>query len=148
MPTRLTKTRKHRGHVSAGHGRVGKHRKHPGGRGLAGGAHHHRCVSTCLYSTQKLTRFRVLIRTNFDKYHPGYFGKVGMRRFHLTRNAQWNPTINVDKLWTLVPEEHKKDLKEDSQVVPVVNVLHHGYSKVLGNGRFVLTAGNRRVAWD
>uniref|UniRef100_A0A669F2M3 Uncharacterized protein n=2 Tax=Euteleostomi TaxID=117571 RepID=A0A669F2M3_ORENI len=25
-----------------GHGRVGKHRKHPGGRGNAGGMHHHR----------------------------------------------------------------------------------------------------------
>merc|ERR1711939_850444 len=76
MPTRLTKTRKHRGHVSAGHGRVGKHRKHPGGRGLAGGQHHH--------------------RTNMDKYHPGYFGKVGMRYFHLTRNQYWKPTINLD----------------------------------------------------
>jgi large subunit ribosomal protein L27Ae len=42
MPTRFSKTRKHRGHVSAGHGRVGKHRKHPGGRGMAGGFHHHR----------------------------------------------------------------------------------------------------------
>merc|ERR1711937_1025649 len=42
MPTRTSKTRKHRGHVSAGKGRVGKHRKHPGGRGLAGGQHHHR----------------------------------------------------------------------------------------------------------
>lgn len=58
-----------------------------------------------------------------------------MRRFHLTRNALWNPTINVDKLWTLVPEEHKKGLTDKSQVVPVVDVLHHGYSKVLGNGR-------------
>jgi hypothetical protein len=28
-----------RGHVSAGKGRVGKHRKHPGGRGMAGGQH-------------------------------------------------------------------------------------------------------------
>lgn len=28
MPTRFSNTRKHRGHVSAGHGRVGKHRKH------------------------------------------------------------------------------------------------------------------------
>ena len=65
-----------------------------------------------------------------------------MRRFHLTRNALWNPTVNVDKLWTLVPEEHKKDLKEDSEVVPVINVLDYGYSKVLGNGRFVLSAGN------
>jgi hypothetical protein len=50
MPTRFTKTRKHRGHVSAGHGRVGKHRKHPGGRGLAGGAHHHRCVGPVILS--------------------------------------------------------------------------------------------------
>ncbi|THU93653.1 hypothetical protein K435DRAFT_779775 [Dendrothele bispora CBS 962.96] len=104
----------HRGHVSAGHGRVGKHRKHPGGRGLAGGQHHH--------------------RTNFDKYHPGYFGKVGMRQFHLTRNKYWRPIINVDKLWTLVSEEEKKGLTEDSEVVPVIDTLRHGYGKVLGNG--------------
>lgn len=37
-----------------------------GGRGLAGGQHHH--------------------RTNIDKYHPGYFGKVGMRYFHKQKN--------------------------------------------------------------
>ena len=78
MPTRLTKTRKHRGHVSAGHGRVGKHRKHPGGRGMAGGQHHH--------------------RTNLDKYHPGYFGKVGMRYFHKLQNQFWKPVINLDKV--------------------------------------------------
>uniref|UniRef100_A0A0K8R5E8 Large ribosomal subunit protein uL15 n=1 Tax=Ixodes ricinus TaxID=34613 RepID=A0A0K8R5E8_IXORI len=39
--TNKKKTRKLRGHVSHGHGRVGKHRKHPGGRGNAGGQHHH-----------------------------------------------------------------------------------------------------------
>ena len=67
-----------RGHVSAGKGRVGKHRKHPGGRGLAGGQHHH--------------------RTNLDKYHPGYFGKVGMRYFHKQGNHFWKPVINLDKV--------------------------------------------------
>ena len=67
-----------RGHVSAGYGRVGKHRKHPGGRGLAGGQHHH--------------------RTNMDKYHPGYFGKVGMRYFHKQGNHFWKPVINLDKV--------------------------------------------------
>merc|ERR1712223_1127892 len=67
MPTHARKTRKMRGQVSHGHGRIGKHRKHPGGRGLAGGQHHH--------------------RINFDKYHPGYFGKVGMRHFHLKRTS-------------------------------------------------------------
>ena len=40
MVTHLKKNRKDRGHVSAGKGRVGKHRKHPGGRGNAGGQHH------------------------------------------------------------------------------------------------------------
>ncbi|OAA55513.1 60S ribosomal protein [Niveomyces insectorum RCEF 264] len=117
MPTRFSKTRKHRGHVSAGKGRVGKHRKHPGGRGMAGGMHHH--------------------RTNVDKYHPGYFGKVGMRRFHLLRNHQWNPVINVDKLWSLVPEDvREKYLSgEKKDTAPVIDLLPLGYSKLLGKGR-------------
>jgi len=37
MATTKKKTRKLRGHVSHGHGRIGKHRKHPSGRGNAGG---------------------------------------------------------------------------------------------------------------
>lgn len=43
---------------------IGKHRKHPGGRGNAGGMHHH--------------------RINFDKYHPGYFGKVSCILWSIT----------------------------------------------------------------
>ncbi|KAK0550611.1 60S ribosomal protein L28 [Tilletia horrida] len=113
MPTRFSNTRKHRGHVSAGHGRIGKHRKHPGGRGLAGGQHHH--------------------RTNFDKYHPGYFGKVGMRHYHLTRNSTHKPVINLDKLWTLVSAETRKSAS--SSEVPVIDTLAAGYGKVLGKGR-------------
>ncbi|KIX01053.1 uncharacterized protein Z518_10119 [Rhinocladiella mackenziei CBS 650.93] len=137
MPTRLTKTRKLRGHVSAGHGRVGKHRKHPGGRGLAGGQHHH--------------------RTNMDKYHPGYFGKVGMRHFHLLRNPYWKPSINLDKvgtsqfiiydkgmttdmawqLWSLVPEETRDAYLsgKKTDTAPVFDLLPLGYSKVLGKGK-------------
>ncbi|KAK4179525.1 ribosomal protein L18e/L15P [Triangularia setosa] len=117
MPTRFSKTRKHRGHVSAGKGRVGKHRKHPGGRGMAGGQHHH--------------------RTNLDKYHPGYFGKVGMRHFHLLRNHQWAPTINIEKLWSLVPletrDKYVSGAKSDS--APVIDLLANGYAKLLGKGR-------------
>ncbi|CAH1758410.1 6878_t:CDS:10 [Entrophospora sp. SA101] len=117
MPTRLKKNRKKRGHVSAGHGRIGKHRKHPGGRGLAGGLHHH--------------------RTNMDKYHPGYYGKVGMRHFHMTRNQYYCPTVNLDKLWTLVSEQTRKiyATKKDSNIVPVIDTLRAGYGKVLGKGR-------------
>merc|ERR1712080_489059 len=115
MPTRLSNTRKHRGHVSAGHGRVGKHRKHPGGRGLAGGQHHH--------------------RTNFDKYHPGYFGKVGMRHYHQNKAAMWRPVVNVDKFATLIPAEQREGLSSSSTVVPVVDTLAAGFGKVLAKGR-------------
>jgi large subunit ribosomal protein L27Ae len=57
-----------------------------------------------------------------------------MRHFHLTRNSYWRPVINLDKLWSLVPEEEKKDLTEDSEVVPVIDTLALGYGKVLGKG--------------
>lgn len=95
------------------------------------------CTTTgmSLCFNHETTSKRAACRINFDKYHPGYFGKVGMRRFHLTRNAQWRPIINVDKLWTLVPEEEKEGLTEDSEVVPVIDILRHGYGKVLGNGK-------------
>jgi large subunit ribosomal protein L27Ae len=58
-----------------------------------------------------------------------------MRHFHLTKNAHWHPIVNVDRLWSLVPEAEKKGLTENSQVVPVIDTLQHGYGKVLGNGK-------------
>ncbi|KAF7492604.1 60S ribosomal protein L27a [Sarcoptes scabiei] len=117
MPTRFSKTRKLRGHVSHGHGRIGKHRKHPGGRGNAGGLTHH--------------------RINFDKYHPGYFGKVGMRNFHIKKNTlkHYCPTINVENLWSLLGNEAREHYaKEKGGKAPVINLVKHGYFKVLGKG--------------
>ena len=73
-------------------------------------------------------------RTNMDRYHPGYFGKVGMRHFHVTRQSSWCPTLNVDKLWSLVPEEVRAAQK-NSDSVPVINTLEAGYGKVLARGR-------------
>lgn len=108
---RLKKTRKLRGHVSAGHGRVGKHRKHPGGRGKAGGMHHH--------------------RTNMERFHPGFFGKLGMRKFHLTRNKHFRPILNLEKLWTLPMAEAPAG---SSDLLPVIDTLKAGYGKVLGKG--------------
>ena len=60
-----------------------------------------------------------------------------MRHFHLTNNQYWRPVINVDKLWSLVPEEERKGLTKTSEVVPVIDTLRHGYGKVLGNGKYV-----------
>merc|ERR1711877_38484 len=107
MPTRKTQTRKHRGHVSAGGGRVGKNRKHPGGRGLAGGQHH--------------------LRTNMDKYHPGYFGKVGMRYFHKQQNHFWKPVINLDKLWSLVPAEQREKVLAKGRIPSVPLIVRARY---------------------
>ncbi|XP_065070902.1 LOW QUALITY PROTEIN: large ribosomal subunit protein uL15-like [Rhopilema esculentum] len=114
MTARLKKTRKLRGHVSHGHGRVGKHRKHPGGRGNAGGLHHHRIL--------------------FDKYHPGYFGKVGMRYFHKTNNKYHCPTVNLDKLWSLVSEQTRTVYAAKKDKCPVIDVIQAGFYKVLGKG--------------
>lgn len=84
---------------------------------MAGGQHHH--------------------RTNMDKYHPGYFGKVGMRYFHKQKAHFWKPEINLDKLWTLVDAEKKDGLLKSASAsaAPVIDTLAHGYGKVLGKGR-------------
>ena len=114
MTHRKRNTRKLRGHVSHGHGRIGKHRKHPGGRGLAGAEHHH--------------------RINVFKYHPGHIGKHGMRHFHLMRNQYYCPTINLSKLWSLVTEEERQTALKDKKKVIQIDVVKHGYYKVLGKG--------------
>ncbi|XP_028636528.1 60S ribosomal protein L27a-like [Grammomys surdaster] len=116
MPSRLRKTQKLRSHVSHVHGRICKHRKHPGGLGNAGGVPHH--------------------RINFDKHHPGDFGKIGMRHYHLKRNQSFCPAVNLDKLWTLVSEKTRVNAaKNKTGAAPVIDVVRSGYYKVLGKGK-------------
>jgi large subunit ribosomal protein L27Ae len=114
MTSRLRKTRKLRGSVSCGGGRIGKHRKHSGGRGNAGGLTHN--------------------RTAMDRYHPGYFGKIGMRFFHLKRNKLHSPSINLDKIWTLVTDNSRQVYAQNKDRIPVIDVTKAGFFKVLGKG--------------
>merc|ERR1712083_614407 len=74
-----------------GYGRVGKHRKHPGGRGNAGGQLH--------------------------------------------QNREFNPSINIDKLWSLLSANAQKKYSEAKETAPVIDVTKSGYFKVLGRGR-------------
>jgi len=76
-------------------------------------------------------------RILMDKYHPGYFGKVGMRTFHKKRNLDFCPTINIDRLWSLVPKEMYDAAKDnkDSGKAPMIDVTKLGYFKVLGKGK-------------
>ena len=118
MTARLKANRKKRGHVSAGNGRIGKGRKHPGGHGNAGVQHHH--------------------RINFDKYHPGYIGKVGMRHFCFRKNkyVEKLSKVNVEKLWAILGEDSYKSwkAKKDSGKAPVIDCTKAGFFKVLGKG--------------
>jgi large subunit ribosomal protein L27Ae len=96
---------------------VGKHRKHPGGRGNAGGQHHHRIL--------------------FDKYHPRYFGKVGMRHFHKTKQNTQISSINIDKINSILLEK-KHFFKNENGKIPIIDMTHLGFLKVLGKGKIPL----------
>jgi len=67
--------------------------------------------------------------------HPGHFGKKGIRTFHLKRNQLHCPTINLDKIWTLVTEDMRKAYANKKDKAPVIDVTKKGFFKVLGNGR-------------
>ncbi|XP_071903356.1 large ribosomal subunit protein uL15x-like [Coffea arabica] len=65
-------------------------------------------------------------------YHPGYFGKVGMRYFHKLRNKFHCLIVNIDKLWSLVPQEAKDKATKDN--IPLIDITQFGYFKVMGKG--------------
>lgn len=57
-----------------------------------------------------------------------------MRYFHKTNQKFFCPTINLDKLWTLIPEEVRLENKDKKDVAPVLDITNKGYFKVLGKG--------------
>ncbi|CAK9154958.1 unnamed protein product [Ilex paraguariensis] len=71
------------------HRHIGKHQKHLGGRGNAGGIDHHRIL--------------------FDKYHPGYFGKVGMRTRPKGVLPSDQPVVVKSKLISKIAEKKIKE---------------------------------------
>ena len=54
--------------------------------------------------------------------HPGYFGKLGMRHFHLLQNQYHAPTVNLEKLWSLVSEQTRLGAAKNKDKVPVIDV--------------------------
>uniref|UniRef100_A0A1I7XW16 Large ribosomal subunit protein uL15 n=1 Tax=Steinernema glaseri TaxID=37863 RepID=A0A1I7XW16_9BILA len=57
-----------------------------------------------------------------------------MRNFHLRKNILFCPTINVDKVWSLVPESVRLEAKKNTETAPVIDITRHGYHKLLGKG--------------
>jgi len=46
-----------------------------------------------------------------------------MRNYHLRRNTKWCPTINLDKLWTLVSEQTRLKYKDVEGKAPVIDLV-------------------------
>jgi large subunit ribosomal protein L27Ae len=59
-----------------------------------------------------------------------------MRTFHQKKGLAYCPTVNIEKLWSLVPTEVYEKAKESGAggEAPVIDVTKLGYFKVLGKG--------------
>ncbi|KAK6979804.1 60S ribosomal protein L27a [Biomphalaria glabrata] len=58
-----------------------------------------------------------------------------MRYFHKTNNKFFCPSINLDKVWSLLSEQSRaKYLDTPTDKAPVIDVGQAGYYKVLGKG--------------
>lgn len=55
-----------------------------------------------------------------------------MRYFHKTKNQFFCPTVNVDKLWSLLPTEARESATKAK--APVLDCIAKGIFKVLGKG--------------
>ena len=45
-----------------------------------------------------------------------------MRHFHKKNNLYYRPSINIDRLWSLVPEEVYAKAKAGSEEAPIIDV--------------------------
>ena len=45
-----------------------------------------------------------------------------MRTFHLKRGTSFCPTVNIDRLWSMVPEDVYEKAKAGSELTPVLDV--------------------------
>jgi ribosomal protein L15 len=70
--------------------------------------------------------------------HPGYFGKRGIRVFRLQRNHQFQPIVNLDKLWSLVSEQTRlkaQASKDKAAVIDVTKAVNY-YFNIIPLGLF------------
>jgi ribosomal protein L15 len=59
-----------------------------------------------------------------------------MRHFHVRKNKYHCEVLNVEKLWSLVPQETREQFQTPSKTgeAPVIDCVTAGYFKVLGKG--------------
>ena len=52
----------------------------------------------------------------------------------MQRNRMHSPSINLDKVWTLLTKNSREVYAKNKDRVPVIDVTKAGYFKVLGKG--------------
>ena len=59
-----------------------------------------------------------------------------MRNFHVHPNnaISYCPSVNVDKLWSLVSEQTRTKYEKNTKKAPVIDCTRAGFFKVLGKG--------------
>lgn len=118
MQSRLRKDPKLQGLVSHGDSRIYEHWKHLGGQGDVGGRYQH--------------------RVKVDKYHWGYFDKISMRHYHLKRNQNFCPTVNLNKWWTLISEQTLINAtKNTTGGAPIIDAVQYDHCNVLGKRKLL-----------
>merc|ERR1712005_53650 len=115
MTTKIKKNRKMRGTVSSGKGRVGRHRKHPSGRGKSGGQHHHKNI--------------------FSKNYILFFGKKGMRFFNLNKNKYSSRNLFSFSFSNIIKYKIVQFSNSFSFLLNYVNLIQYKRTKILNNSR-------------
>lgn len=49
--------------------------------------------------------------------------QVGMRNYHLRKNQHFCPTVNLDKVWSLVSEQTRVRYAKEPAKAPVIDVV-------------------------
>jgi large subunit ribosomal protein L27Ae len=54
-----------------------------------------------------------------------------MRKFHMQRNQKFCPTVNTDKLWSLVSEQTRNAASNSKDKAPVIDVTKSVSTRVM-----------------
>jgi hypothetical protein len=80
-------------------------------------------VSHITESISRNSTYHPLRRLNLNHSHPGFFGKLGQRHFHLKRNQYHCPTVNLDTLWSLVSTQTRLNAEKNKDKAAVIDCV-------------------------
>lgn len=77
----------------------------------------------CMQYSDELHKYQICTTRRKTSINFYFNSQLGMRNYHLRRNTKWCPTLNLDKLWTLVSEQTRLKYKDSENKVPVIDLV-------------------------